>query len=98
MTKKLDPITPGEILYEEFLKPYGISQRKLAEALHVPANRINQIINGTREITADTALRLAKFFGMEPEFWLNLQIQYNLRIEKQLSWKKIDHDIHPLRA
>ena len=76
MMKKLEPITPGEVLLEEFLKPMGITQSQFAKDLKVPANRISQIIHGKREITADTALRLGKYFGIELEFWLNLQSHY----------------------
>ena len=79
MVKKLTPITPGEILLEEFLKPMEISQTQLAKDLNVPPNRISQIINGKREITADTALRLGRYFNIEPEFWLNLQVRYNMK-------------------
>ena len=79
MVKKLTPITPGEILLEEFLKPMEISQTQLAKDLNVPPNRISQIINGKREITADTALRLGRYFNIEPEFWLNLQARYNMK-------------------
>ena len=80
MIKKIIPMpTPGEILLEEFLKPYGISRNKLATDIRVPANRIGAIINGQREITADTAIRLGKYFRTGPEFWLNLQTLYNLR-------------------
>ena len=82
MTKKLSPITPGEILIEEFLRPMGISQSQLAKDISVPANRISQVIHGKREITADTALRLGKYFGIEPEFWLNLQVRFNMKIAK----------------
>ena len=70
---KLPPITPGDVLFEEFLAPLEISQTQLAREIGVPPNRINQIINGKREITADTALRLGAYFGIDPEFWLNLQ-------------------------
>ncbi len=80
MVKKLTPITPGEILLEEFLKPMEISQTQLAKDLNVPPNRISQIINGKREITADTALRLGRYFNIEPEFWLNLQSRYNISV------------------
>ncbi len=93
MAKKLSPITPGEILLEEFLGPMGISQAKLARDIKVPANRINQIINGKREITTDTALRLSKYFGIEPEFWLNLQMRFNMKIVKEKAGKQIDRDV-----
>ncbi len=93
MTKKLHPITPGNILIEEFLDPMGISQAKLARDIKVPPNRINQIINGKREITTDTALRLGKYFGIEPEFWLNLQMRFNMKIVKEKAGKQIDKEV-----
>ncbi len=80
MTKKLVPITPGDVLLEEFLKPMEITQNQLAKDIKVPANRISQIVHGKREITSDTALRLGRYFGIEPEFWLNLQVRYNMKI------------------
>ena len=80
---ELDPITPGEVLFEEFLKPSKINQSTLASNIGVPANRISQIIHGKREISPDTALRLGKFFGIEPEFWLNLQMHYDLKLAKK---------------
>ncbi|MCA9103236.1 MAG: HigA family addiction module antitoxin [Pirellulales bacterium] len=76
--KSLDPIHPGEILLEEFLKPFGLSQNQLARDLDVPATRINEVVNGARPITIDTAMRLARYFGTTPEFWLNLQQRYDL--------------------
>ena len=78
MFRKQNLIHPGEILSEEFLKPMNISQNKLAMDIHVPAPRINAIVRGTRAITADTALRLGKYFGTGPEFWCNLQSHYDL--------------------
>lgn len=93
MANKLSPITPGEILLEEFLKPLEISQTQLAKSLNVPANRINQIINGKREITADTALRLGKYFSIEPEFWMNLQIRYNMKIARDTIGEKIEKEV-----
>ncbi len=72
------PTHPGEMLLEEFLRPMGITQRELADAIHVPYQRINEIINGRRGITPSTALRLAKFFGMSPDFWMNLQLRWDL--------------------
>ena len=80
MTKKLTPVTPGEILLEEFLKPLGVSQNKLARELDVPAARINSIVKSTRRITVDMALRLGRFFKTGPELWLNLQQRYDLKI------------------
>ena len=93
MAKKLPPITPGDILLEEFLEPMEISQAKLARDIKVPPNRINQIINGKREITTDTALRLGKYFGIEPEFWLNLQMRFNMKIVQEKAGKKIEREV-----
>ena len=90
------PIHPGEILKEE-LKALDMSANALATALHVPANRISQILQGRRNVTADTALRLAQFFGMTPEFWLNLQKTYELRRAERQSGKTIRRRIKPLR-
>jgi addiction module HigA family antidote len=95
MAKKLEPITPGEILLEEFLKPLNITQAQLARDINVPPNRISQIIRGKREITADTALRLGKYFGTEPEFWLNLQLRYNMKVAKATLEKKIEREVKP---
>ena len=75
----MPPVSPGEVLLEEFLKPMNISQNKLAEDISVPPNRISQIVNGKRDITADTALRLGRYFSIEPEFWMNLQARYNMK-------------------
>ena len=97
MSRKLPPITPGEILVEEFLKPLEISQARLARDIGVPPNRISQIINGKREITADSALRLGAYFNIEPEFWLNLQARYNLKLAKQHFGKQIAAQIKSLR-
>lgn len=79
--KKLPPVSPGEILEEEFLKPMSLSQNRLARELGVPPRRINEIVHGRRRITADTALRLGKYFSMSPEFWLGLQMDYELDVE-----------------
>lgn len=92
MANKIRPIHPGEILREE-LEELNYSANRFAALLHVPVNRITHILNGQRSITADTALRLAKFFGTTPEFWLNLQNAYDLKIALQKSGKKIDHDV-----
>lgn len=78
-SKKLAPITPGEILREEFLKPMGITQSKLAYELSISLRRVKQIVRGEREITANTASKLGEYFNIEPEFWLNLQASYNLK-------------------
>ena len=93
MAKKLTPITPGDVLLEEFLKPMEITQTQLAKDINVPANRISQIIHGKREITADTALRFGKYFGVEPEFWLNLQARYNMKITKSKVGKIIEKEV-----
>ena len=98
MAKKITPITPGDVLLEEFLRPMEITQNKLARDINVPANRVSQIIHGKREITADTALRLAKYFGIEPEFWLNLQVRYNMKIARSKVGLKIEKEVkahHP---
>ena len=79
-TKKIPPLHPGEILFEDFLKPMGLSQNRLALDIRVPARRINEIVLGKRRITADTALRLAKYFNMSPQFWLGLQLDYDLYV------------------
>jgi addiction module HigA family antidote len=79
---KLAPIHPGEVLAEEFLAPLGLSQYRLAQDLSVPPRRINEIVHGKRGISADTALRLARYFGTSPQFWLNLQARYDLEVEQ----------------
>ena len=95
MAKKiLDPIHPGEILMEEFLKPMGISQYRLAKDINVPARRINEIVQGKRSITPDTALRLSRFFGLSERFWINLQSRYNLEIEKDRLKNRLDAEVH----
>ena len=81
-TNKIQPIHPGEILMEEFLAPLGLSQNQLANDIGVPPRRINEIVHGKRRITADTALRLAHYFKMSPQFWLGLQMDYDLDIEE----------------
>ena len=97
MSGKLDPITPGEILLEEFLKPMGISQNKLSRDIDVPITRINDIVHAKRGVTADTALRLATYFGTTPEFWLNLQSRYDLKMARQKLWPEIEKTIRPLQ-
>jgi addiction module HigA family antidote len=98
MTKKLTPIAPGEILFEEFLEPMDISQAQLARDLKVPPNRVNQIVNGKREITADTALRLGQYFGTEPEFWLNLQLRYNMKVAQDKVGQQIKREVKRYQA
>ena len=96
--KKLPPIHPGEILIEEFLKPMGISQYRLAKDISVPPRRINEIVHGKRSITADTALRLGRFFEIAPQFWLNLQNRFDLEKTKDLLADRLDKEIHVLRS
>ena len=86
----LDPIPPGEILLEEFMKPLGITITALAKDIEVPPGRISEIIRGRRAITADTALRLGKYFGVSPETWLNLQTEYEIRIARRTVWPDIE--------
>ena len=93
MPRKLKPITPGEILLEEFLNPLGISQSKLARDLSVSAGRVNDIVQGKRAITPDTALRLSVYFNMTPEFWMNLQNHYDLKLAKQNLLPKIERSV-----
>ena len=89
-TKLLEPIPAGEILMEDFMRPLGLSINSLARALWVPANRISGIVNGTGAISADTALRLGKYFGTSPEIWLDLQSDYELRVARQTTWKEVE--------
>ena len=96
MTDKLPPIHPGEILLEEFLGPMGISQYRLAKDINVPPRRINEIVLGKRSITADTALRLARFFGNSPQFWLGLQSQYDLDVAADVLGKRLEREVRPL--
>jgi addiction module HigA family antidote len=97
-TKKIEPIHPGEILLEEFLKPMGLSQNKLANDIGVPPRRINEIIHGKRRITADTALRLAHYFNMSPQFWLGLQMDYDLDIEEDRLAMRINQEVSVYEA
>ena len=91
------PVHPGEILLEEFLSPLGVSQYQLAKAVDVPARRINEIVHGQRRISADTALRLARYFSTSERFWMNLQARYDLEVEKDRLGTALD-DIQPLSA
>jgi len=96
--RRLDPIHPGEILLEEFLKPMRISQYRLAKDMSVPARRINEIVHGKRAISADTALRLSRFFGMSEGFWLNLQARYELEVEKDRLHDRLDKEVRVYAA
>ena len=89
-TELLDTVVPGEILSEEFMKPVGLSINQLARDIDVPPGRISEIVSGKRAITADTALRLGKYFGVSPEIWLNLQTDYDLRIARRTTWPGIE--------
>ena len=93
-SKKIPPIHPGEILLEEFLKPMELSQNRIALDMRVPPRRINEIILGKRRITPDTALRLAKYFHMSPQFWLGLQMDYDLDVAEDQYAEKIDKEVH----
>ena len=99
MTKKLVvPIHPGEILMEEFLKPMEISQYRVAKDINVPARRINEIVQGKRSITPDTALRLSKYFGLSERFWINLQARYDLETEKDRLKDRLNKEVHVYAA
>jgi addiction module HigA family antidote len=97
-TRKLAPVHPGEILREEFMKPHGLSQNALARALNLPPRRINEIVLEKRRITADTALRLARYFGTSAEMWTGLQADYDLRLARLENARVIEHDVEPPAA
>ncbi len=97
-TRKLAPIHPGEILLNDFLEPMGISQYRVAQDICVPARRINEIVHGTRRITADTALRLSRYFGTTERFWLNLQSRFDLEEQKDLLGNRLAKEVTVLRA
>lgn len=96
--RKLAPVHPGEILFEDFLGPMGISQYRLAHDISVPARRINEIVHGTRRVTADTALRLARYFGTTERFWLNLQSRFDLEEQKDLLGDRLRKEVQILAA
>jgi addiction module HigA family antidote len=96
MKKKLQPIHPGEVLRDEFLAPLKITQYRLAKDIHVTPRRINEIVHGIRAITADTALRLARYFGTSAQFWLNLQTHYDLAVEEDRLGDRLDQEVHAL--
>jgi addiction module HigA family antidote len=91
--KRLQPIHPGEVLLEEFLKPMGLSQSRLALDVSVHPRRINEIVLGKRSISADTALRLARYFGNSPQFWLGLQMDYDLDVAEDLLGSRLDREV-----
>ncbi len=93
-----DPVHPGMILKADLLEPLEMSVNRLAAELHVPANRLSQIINGKRGISPDTSLRLARYFGFTPEYWLNMQAQYDLEIIRRQSMRQIEKEIKPREA
>lgn len=95
---KLPPVPPGETLAEDFLKPLGLSVNRLAMDLRVPATRIGEIVHGRRSITADTALRLARYFGTSPQFWMNLQTNYDLEVAADASQRQIELQVTPRQA
>lgn len=96
--RKLAPIHPGEVLLHDFLEPMGISQYRVARDISVPARRINEIVHGTRRITADTALRLSRYFGVSERFWLNLQSRFDLEEQRDLLGARLEKEVTILRA
>ncbi len=96
MTKKFAPVHPGEILLEEFLKPMGISQYRLASDIGIHRRRINEIVHGNRAISANTALRLSRYFGLSERFWLNLQARYDLEVEKDRLEGRLEKEVKVL--
>ncbi|MBI2426589.1 MAG: HigA family addiction module antidote protein [Candidatus Kerfeldbacteria bacterium] len=97
MTRKFRPVHPGSILNKEFLKPLKISQYRLAKDIAVPPRRINEIVKGQRTVTADTALRLGRYFGMTPQFWLNLQSRFDLETESTRLARTLTHEVKVLQ-
>jgi addiction module HigA family antidote len=96
-SRKTKPVHPGEILLEEFLKPLGVSQYRVAKDISVPPRRVNEIVHGTRSITADTALRLSRYFGTSEKFWLNLQTRYDLEVVKDLLEDRLESEVRVLK-
>lgn len=92
------PVHPGEILLEEFLKPFGISQYRLAQDIGVPPRRINEIVHGKRAISADTALRLSRYFGLSERYWINLQARYDLEVEKDRLEGRLEQEVRVFSA
>jgi addiction module HigA family antidote len=97
-SRRLPPVHPGEILREDLMAPLGLSINRLARDLRVPVTRMSEIVNGRRSITADTALRLARYFSTTPEFWVNLQSGYDLDVATRASTEQIKRDVHPRAA
>jgi antitoxin HigA-1 len=98
MSTKFAPVHPGEILLEEFLKPFGISQYRLAQDIGVPPRRINEIVHGKRAISADTALRLSRYFGLSERYWMNLQARYDLELEKDRLEARLEQEVRVFSA
>ncbi len=98
MSEKIEPVHPGEILLEEFFKPMGLSQYQLAKDINVPARRINEIVHGKRSITADSALRLSRYFGMSENFWMNLQARYDLEIQNDRLAGRLEREVRVYAA
>ncbi len=96
--KRLPPVHPGEILLENFLKPLNLSQNRLAIEISVPARRINEIVHGNRRVTADTAMRLSRYFGMTPQYWMGLQADYDLDSAQDKLEEKIKKEVRPYAA
>ena len=97
MVKRLEPVTPGEILRDEFMAEYGLRQNRLAIALNVPASLIDRVVNNKYRIRADLALRFAAYFGTSAQFWMNLQTSYDLRLAERRSGNKVKKEIRPVR-
>jgi antitoxin HigA-1 len=96
--KKVKPVHPGEILHKEFLEPMGITQYRVSKSINVPPRRINEIVHGKRSISADTALRLARYFGTSERFWMNLQSRYDLEVQKDRLGDRLDTEIQPKQS
>ncbi len=92
--EKMAPIHPGEILQEDFLMPMGISQYRLSKDISVPPRRINEIVHGKRAVSANTSLRLSKYFGTSERFWLNIQAKFDLEVEKDKLGDRLEHEVH----
>ncbi len=94
--RKMKPVHPGEVLIEDFLKPMGISHYRLAKEISVSARRINEIVHGTRSVTADTALRLGRYFGTSARFWMNIQSHFDLEVERDRIGRRLDREVRAL--